>query len=70
MCNASERQKRFKKDNPGNVAIRKQKSRKDNPEKTAETDKKSKRKIKSALDKQIERFRLECIGPIFTCICA
>ena len=44
-------------------------SQENNKEKIAQYNKDYYKKTKIMHDKQIERFRLECIGPIFTCIC-
>ena len=47
----------------------KKKYKKINPKKVAKSKKEYKKRIKSDLEKQIDRFRLVCQGPIFTCIC-
>ena len=66
---AAEYSKTFKEKHPEKPAEYRKEFKEKNPEKTAEGKKESYEKDKKDFEKQIKRFRLECIGPIFTCIC-
>ena len=60
---------KYRENHPEEVTSSRAKYRENHPDRVIQTKRENCKKAKEDLDKQIQKFRQECRGPIFTCIC-